>query len=147
MAAHLDVAGVVRLDADMAAALWYFTPEGEREYVPGWEPEYLHPGDGVLQEGLTFRTEHGDETTIWFVSRYDPAAGAVDYIRLTPGSRVGRVTVRLTPLAPQRTEVTIAYALTSLSLEGDRRLERFATEFDGTLEEWERTLASLIARR
>jgi hypothetical protein len=146
MAAHLELTGVLQFAASPDVVLQAFTPEGERPWVPGWAPEYLHPASGELGAGLTFRTTHGGELTLWLVSRYEPAAGVIDYIRVTPGSRMGRVIVRLAPEA-NGTRVAITYSLTSLSADGDQRLRTFAAEFDGMIAGWERTIGTLLARR
>jgi hypothetical protein len=138
---HIDLSGLVRVAAPPADAFRFFTPDGERLWVPGWEPEYLHPADGTLAEGLVFRTFHAGEMTLWLVSRYDRAMGAIQYVRITPGSRMGTVSVQLSAAAGgDATEAAIGYRLTSLSPAGDRALEAFATGFTEMLAEWERRI-------
>ena len=141
MSVHIELTGRVEVAAAPADAFQFFTPEGERLWVPGWEPEYLHPPDGTLAAGLAFRTLHGGELTLWLVSRCDRAAGALEYVRVTPGSRIGTVSVQLSAAAGgDATVATICYRLTSLSAAGDRALETFASGFAGMLAEWERRI-------
>ena len=148
MSVHIELTGRVEVAAAPAAAFEFFTPEGERLWVPGWEPEYLHPADGGLAQGLAFRTLHGGEMTLWLVSRYDRAAGALEYVRVTPGSRMGTVSVQLSAAAGGDTTVaSISYRLTSLSPEGDRALESFATGFTEMLAEWERRIDTYRTHR
>jgi hypothetical protein len=152
--AHVDVTGRLRLTAAPADAFRFFTPEGERLYVPGWDPEYLHPADGTLTEGLTFRTRHGGETTVWLVSHCDIGGGAVDYVRVTPESRIGVVSVRVRTAAvvspgdsaAAASDVTVRYRLTSLSVAGERTLEAFAAEFPATIAAWERQIDDVLRR-
>jgi hypothetical protein len=73
MASHIEVSGTLRVARAPADAFRFFTPEGERLWVPDWDPEDLHPADGALVAGLTFRTRHGGEQTVWLVSRCDVA--------------------------------------------------------------------------
>jgi hypothetical protein len=141
----VELTGTLRVVAPLARALTFFTPEGEREYVPGWAPEYLYPADGELGEGLTFRTTHRDELTLWLVSRCDLATGAIDYVRVTPGSRMGLVSVRCAARGADATDVTITYRLTALSEMGEAALDAFAAEFAGMLAEWERAIAGALA--
>src|SRR5215212_3608838 len=129
MSTHISLSGNIHVAAPAADALHFFTPEGERLWVPDWQPEYLHPADGALAEGLTFRTRHGGEATLWLVARCDRAAGAIDYVRVTPDSRIGTVSVRLSDGGRSATNAGIAYSLTSLSADGDRTLEAFAAGF------------------
>jgi hypothetical protein len=145
MSAHIELSGTIRVAAPPAAAFKFFTPEGERLWVPDWEPEYLYPADGAIAEGLTFRTCHGGDVTLWLVSRCDAAGGAIDYLRVTPDSRMGTVAVRLSDSGGSSTDATISYALTSLSADGDRKLEAFAAGFPAMLGEWERRIAALPA--
>ena len=143
MAAHVTVTGERRVAAPPAQALHYFTPEGERLYEPGWDPESLFPADGALVEGLVFRTRHGGEETLWLVSRCQPESGAMDYVRVVPGSRMGTVSVRLAAHGPG-TRVTVTYALTALSPAGERALDAFAAQFGDMLRQWEAAIAALL---
>ena len=142
MATHVDLTGRLHVAAPPDRAIVYFTPEGERLYVPGWDPEYLHPSDGTLAEGLTFRTTHNGETTLWLVSRYEAGSGRLEYVRVVPGSRLGTVSVLLSPGDGGGTEVSVSYRLTSLSPAGDEALRRFADGFDAMLASWERSIAA-----
>src|SRR5215211_5061563 len=117
MSTHISLSGNIHVAAPAADALHFFTPEGERLWVPGWKPEYLHPADGALAEGLMFRTHHGAEVTLWLVSRCDRAAGAIDYVRVTPDSRMGTVTIRISDRGGS-SDASISYSLTSLSADG-----------------------------
>jgi hypothetical protein len=137
VSAHLELSGLVGVAASPADAFRFFTPEGERLWVPGWDPEYLHPPDGRLAEGLAFRTLHGGEMTFWLVTRCDRAAGALEYVRLTPDSRMGTVSVTLSAVGERATEATVTYRLTSISPAGDRTLAAFEADFPGMLAEWE----------
>ena len=69
-----------------ARAAELFTPEGERAWAPGWEPDYpAGPG------GPVFTTHAG--TTVWV------ALGGLRYARVTPGVQAGTVEVRCEPAA------------------------------------------------
>jgi hypothetical protein len=142
----LHRSGVVRVAAPLPQAFACFTPEGERRWVDGWMPHYLAPADAgaELREGLAFRTRHGDETTLWFVSRLEAANGVVDYVRVTPGSRMGRVSIRCYEADAGVTDVTVTYELTALSVAGERLLDEFAGQFDAMLRDWERWIAGAM---
>lgn len=138
---HIDLTGRLSVNAPPARAFAFFTPEGERDWVPGWEPEYLHPDDGALGERLTFRTrhQHGQET-LWLVSRCDIAGGEIEYVRVTPGSRIGTVSVRCAASSATATDVSVTYRLTALSTDDEPALSVFAAEFPEMLASWERSI-------
>lgn len=127
-------------------ALGLFTPEGERAWAEGWNPEYIHPRDGRTEAGMVFVTRHGGDT-VWTMTRYDTAAGIVEYVRTTPGSRTAIVLVQCAPLAPGRTRVTVQYAMTGLSEAGDRyvRDEMSEASYGEMIEDWRAALAKLGA--
>lgn len=109
-----------------AEAFRFFTPEGERAWAQGWDPRYLHPSDGTTAAGMVFTTSHGGEETIWTMTRHEPELGLAEYLRVTPGSRMGSVRVQCSQ-AGGGTRVSVTYAMTALTLEGNAKLD----ELDG----------------
>src|SRR3982074_2078148 len=113
-----------------------FEPEGERAWAQGWEPQYVHPRDGRAEAGMVFTTDHGGEHTIWMMTRHEPAAGLVEYVRTTPGSPIATVMVQCAPLSAARTRVTVIYVFTGLSDAGNENIRtmdeaRFRDFIDG----------------
>lgn len=136
----LDVA----LPLEEAFAL--FTPEGECRWVQGWEPRYLHPSDGGMEVGTVFTTAVGGEETVWMVSAHDARAGHADYVRLTPGSRLGLVRVRCRALGDRRTRVDVRYEMTALSGPGNDAVRTFGEQpFDSMMRAWSESIERLIA--
>ena len=115
----------VPLPPDDAIAL--FTPEGERAWVPGWDPH--HHGATV------FATGHAGADTIWVTTDREPRR--MRYARVTPGVHAGTVEVRCHPDG-DHTRAEVTYHLSSLSPDP---LDDFAAGFDGMLAEWERLIA------
>jgi hypothetical protein len=81
-----------------AEAMRLFEPEGERIWAQGWDPQYVYPADGRTEAGMVFTTAHAHEATTWIVTRHDPQAGVIEYLRITPGSRVATVLVQCAAL-------------------------------------------------
>ena len=129
----------------LARAFPLFEPEGERTWAHGWDPRYLNPPDGKAQPGMVFTTSHGNEETIWLVTRHEPAAGIVEYARITPGSRAGTVLVQCAALDPARTRVTVIYALTGLSEAGNAHLRGLdEASFRTYIGSWEKAIAEKV---
>jgi hypothetical protein len=141
VAEHVEHSGRIRIDRPLADAFALFTPEGERRWVPGWDPEYLYPPDGTAAPGLTFRTRVDGETTEWLVARFDAAGGEAEYVRITAGSRLGTVSIRCERAGPVETHVWVTYRLTAVSPEGNAAVAAFdATAFSGMLARWEEAI-------
>jgi hypothetical protein len=111
----------VPLPPDEAIAL--FTPEGEKAWVPDWDPH--HHSDTV------FTTGHA----IW-IALEDGDPHAVRYARVAPGHHAGTVTVRC-HADGEATRAEVTYDLTPLSPGG---LDHFAAGYDAMLAEWERRI-------
>ena len=134
---HVEHTGRFMLPVPLRDALPFFSPEGERAWVPGWEPEYLHPLQPSNEVGTIFRTQHHGEETLWVVLQYDPVAGLATYGRFTPESRIGTVHVQCEEVEPSRTQVTVTYALTALSAHGTGILTALtADRYAEMLKEW-----------
>ena len=143
---HVEHTGSFVLPLPHSVAFPLFSAEGERRWVPGWSPEYLHPMDASNDAGTVFRTTHGDEETLWIVLQYDPDDGTALYARLTPGSRMGTVSVRCEPAREDETRVTVTYALTAVAESGSAALARLTSEaYTAMLDEWRELIVRALA--
>jgi len=147
-AEHAERAHDFIVPLPMAEAFDLFTPEGERLWAEGWDPRYLQPADGRATRGMVFTTAHGHEDTIWMMTRHEPQAGLVEYVRCTPGSRMGRVLVQCTRLDAKRTRVNVVYALTGLAEEGNERIRALdEAHYRRFIESWEESISRAIRAR
>ena len=123
-------------------ALCLFTPEGERQWAEGWDPRYVHPPDGRTTAGMVFTTGHGGEETLWTMTRYEPESGLAEYLRVTPGSRMGTVRVQCSQ-ARAGTRVTVTYALTALTPAGNETLRALdAPAYEAFIDSWRAAIAA-----
>ena len=137
--------GVLHVAVPLAHAFPFFTPDGERLWVPDWDPEYLHPQSGEQGPGAIFETRHNHEHTLWLVLRLSPEDGVAEFARITPGSRRGTVRVALSADGPSATRAFVAYDLTAVSDAGDDALRAFTPEaFKVMLAEWEARIARAL---
>lgn len=121
-------------------AMAFFTPEGERGWVAGWDPEYLYRSedDGV---DTAFRTTHDGEDTLWMVLDMDLEEGSAGYARITPGSRMGTVMIDGEAIDETSCWITVTYELTALSPAGNAVLKAMTPEtFATMIGEWERKI-------
>jgi len=143
--ARIDVSGSFRLPAAPDVAFPLFTPRGEIRWVPGWEPRFLHPPTGELELDQVFATEAGGESTLWTVVGLDREGCAVDYLRVTPGSRLARVSVRVAGEGGG-SRVHVRYLCTALNDEGAAALAEFERGFEAMLADWERLTSTLLTQ-
>ena len=134
----ITCAAELTVDRPQPAALALFTPEGERAWVPGWDPSYLapHRREGA---GAVFVTTHAEET-IWVM--VEVGERRLRYARVTPGDTAGTVTVTVVDAAPTRTRLRVEYDLTALGPRGAERLATFRENFANYIGDWEAAIAS-----
>lgn len=125
MSRHVAATHRIELPVPADRGLRFFTPAGERLWVPGWSPRHLHPADGRTEAGMVFTTGAGDDFTIWCLVDWQPAQGRARYSRVTPALRAGTVDVRCVPIDAQRCAVDVSYTLTALSPAGETTLVAF----------------------
>jgi hypothetical protein len=145
---HVERTGAFRVNRPLAQAFSLFSPEGERRWVAGWTPRYLHPRDVPSDAaGTVFETHHNNEHTQWIVLRYSPADGVAEYVRVTPDSRIGVVTVHATE-RNGATDVEVTYRLTSVSEAGTRTLQAMTeASYAAMLQDWERLIHQAIGEQ
>jgi hypothetical protein len=117
-AEHVERSHAFVVPLPLERAFTFFEPEGERAWAEGWDPTYLHPADGRAERGMVFTTDHGNEHTVWMMIRHEPP-NLVEYVRMTPGSRMGRVLVQCSAMDATRTRINVSYALTGLTEKGN----------------------------
>jgi hypothetical protein len=142
-AQHVDREATITVHLPFDETFELFTPEGERDWVPGWAPEYLHRAedDGV---DTAFRTHHDGEETLWMVLEHDLDEGCIGYARVTPESRLGTVMIDVEAIDDTSCWVTVCYELTALTASGNRLLEGFTQEmFERKMADWEARIARL----
>jgi hypothetical protein len=144
---HVQRSHGFRIDMPPARAFELFTPRGERAWVPGWDPEFLHPADGSLRRGTTFLTQDEGERsrTIWLVTDLDLEHLRVSYARITPTSRAGHVDVEVATDPEGGSRVQVSYAFTALTEAGNAYLADFTDEYyRAYIESWRDLIESIM---
>jgi hypothetical protein len=129
----MKLQGTLHVSRPPEEAIHLFTAEGERAWVPGWQPAYA--------SDTVFTTDHGDEQTIWLV--LDETPNTRRYARVTPGVKAGTVEVRCEPDG-RHTCAHVTYDLAALGPDAD--LDHFADHYPAMLAEWERLIAASSSR-
>jgi hypothetical protein len=132
---------VQTLAAPPERVLPLLTPLGERYWAPGWEPELRwQPPQGRV--GTLFVIRHpGEPETVWLLDTFDPGAGHVHYLHLTPGSDVTEIDIQLRPGPEKGTRAEVRYTWTALTEAGNAKLRRHTPEeFLHSMQSWERQL-------
>ena len=126
-----------------------FTPEGEKRWAPGWAYENIM-GTNTLNEDYLFLTsthDHAASDALWIVKHYDPEAHCVQYYKIEPGEKVGRIDVTCRPSGPRASKVRVTYKYMGLSQNGNRFAARFTKKtYRAFIEDWKRLIESYFAK-
>jgi hypothetical protein len=139
---HRTAKLTIALPREEAMAL--FTPEGERDWAAGWNPQYPEPNrrEGP---GTVFTTAHGGHQTTWIM--VDHGAESIRYARVAHGATAGTIAVDVVASAEHSTEVRVTYDLTALSSAGETWLDAFDADYDAEIASWSTEIAAALERR
>ncbi|HET7291676.1 MAG TPA: hypothetical protein VFM88_04565 [Vicinamibacteria bacterium] len=113
-----------------------FSPLGEKQWVPEWNPELLHPPGANWERGLVFRTHEDRGEAVWIVTALDRAGHQVEYHRVESGRYLARVSVRCRGV-DSRTEVRVLYAFVGLSDTGNREIAAMSAQaYEEKMRRW-----------
>lgn len=117
-------------------------PAREAEWLEGWQAKMIYSESGVAEEGCIFQTQNaGEPETTWVIARHDPQNYLIEFVTVTPASRVARIEIRLEDNNDGTTASHISYTFTALSEAGNRFLGGYGADaFKQKMEWWERSL-------
>ena len=122
-------------------------PVREKDWIDGWDYKMIYSESGLVEQGCIFSTpHHGNQQTIWYVSRHDKENYKVEFIRLTPGEEVVKINILLEDNRDGTTTSSITYEYTGLSETRDAWIrESLDDEFKKSMIWWEKAINHYIA--
>jgi hypothetical protein len=161
--------GHIQVALPPSEAFRLFTPLGEQDWVPGWQPHFPAPAADDTEPGTVFETSAHGHHTIWLVTGRQPGE-RISYARVTPGGLAGSVTISISPTghsgvdhdgmdhsaanhsaanhsaanhsAANHSEVEVSYCLTALTGHADDKLREFADGYPAYLQSWQDAIAA-----
>ncbi len=135
------------INAEPAKVHSLICPVKEAEWLDGWDYDLIFSHSGFAEKGCVFISKSaGEEDTIWLITKRDDSACETVFARITPGSRVAEVTVRIEDSDNHTSCVNITYTITALTEEGNTFIENFSEEnFKKDMKFWEATMNHYLA--
>jgi hypothetical protein len=94
-----------------------FGPEAERAWGdPEWNPQFIYPQPGKDVAGAVFTVQHGQTSSVWVNTAYDPAGGRMQYVYILANAMVCVIDVHVTRVDAMRTAVDVTYTRTASPL-------------------------------
>ncbi len=102
-------------------------PVREKEWIPGWDFEWIFSKTGLIGECCLFKTKEYGEDTFWFVVEYDQIKFRIVFVQFVPDLLTARFTVHLVEQGG-KTNAQVEYVFTSLSEKGKEYIEKELTQ-------------------
>ena len=137
--------GQFELPIAAAEAIGLFTPEGERDWAPAWDPSYP---EGTRSEtpGTVFITSHGDQDTVWVIHHIDRDRFTSAYTRHNIGNWAGTVQVRCTDRGLDGCVVAVDYDTTVLPGGDPAILHHFEeASYGAMMVEWQTLITDALS--
>lgn len=130
------MSGRFELGVSAEEAIGFFTPEGEREWVPGWNPVYPG-GERSESPGTVFTTDAHGVDTIWLIQVIDREGCSAKYVRVTPGHLAGTVQVDCADREGEGCSVSVTYDLSLLPGSDASALDAYSDQsFEAMMNHW-----------
>ena len=134
---HVDRRGVVPMALPFEEAFALFNAVGERRWVAGWNPRFVHPLEPLAGEGVVFQTTGTDTgTATWVQTTHEPSAGSASFVYVVPDHRVAMVDVGVKHDGEGRSRASVRYRMTSLSPDADDFVRAFGEAFEDNMVQW-----------
>ena len=123
-----------------------FGPEGERAWAGRhWNPVFLYPQPAKDTESAVFAVQQGPHTSVWVNTRFDLAAGRMQYVSLIPGVLVSLIDVRLTSAEAAHTAVEVTYARTALDPGANEVVQSMGANDRTSGPDWQHAIETALA--
>ena len=123
-----------------------FGANEERKWAPEWNPQFIYPVPAHDQQGMVFRVEHADHSSVWINTAFDLAAGHIQYTYVLSDAMATLIDIHLTRDGAQKTGVTVLYERTALTPEANEHVRHFAKGDESASREWEEAINGYLTK-
>lgn len=140
--------GEFDLDREPDTTFPLFSPEGERDWVSGWNPKPVFPEQIIFERDTVFRHGDGREEALWMILDVDWRAHRAEYVRVVPRSHSAHIVVTVKSAGSGRSHVTVSYTVTAFGHDQAQLLETFSEDaYAAKMRDWRQRISSRLANR
>jgi hypothetical protein len=123
-----------------------FGPEGERKWAgKHWNPDFIHPQPAADVEGAVFTIQHGAFKAVWVTTLFDVEARHFQYVYVLPEIVVTVIDVRFNPVSENVTGVSVVYARTAITKDGNEHVAKMTEGDQSSGSEWQKAIDEYLA--
>lgn len=140
--------GEFNLACSTEEAFPMFSPDGERTWVPRWNPQPVFPRTIDFTRDTVFRQGDGDEEAIWTIVDVDVESHRAEYVRVAPASHAAHIVVKVEPVNSQNCRVSVTYTVTVFGKDCASLLDAFSeSAYAEKMLNWKRQITACLAKR
>lgn len=140
--------GCFDLPCSADAALRLFSPEGERHWVKGWNPQPVFPEKIEFRRDSVFRQGEGEEEAVWTIIDADWKTHRAEYVRVATTSHTAHILVAIESVASEHCRVTVSYTITAFGAHRQHLIDVFSeTAYAAKMSNWQRWIIECLERR
>ncbi len=137
--------GSFDLPCSAGTALPLFSPEGEKHWVPGWDPHPVFPTTAAFARDTVFREGKSDEQALWTIVDADLHAHRAEYVRVAPASHTAHIIVKVESAGREKSRVTVNYTVTAFGKNSEKLLGGFSEEaYAEKMKNWQRWITAFL---
>ena len=123
-----------------------FTPDGERRWAKGWNPQAVWPSDLSATNNAVFTTTHPDGSQgVWVITEYKPPT-RLSYVRVVPHHHTATISIQCNRSGQDETRVNVTYTFVALGENGEDYVKAQTSEsYSKTMHEWRRRLTDALS--
>jgi len=145
---HVETTFDVVVQAPYEETAKLFSPEGERVWAgENWDPQFLHPLPGKDTQGAVFTISHGSIKAVWLIAQHDLEAKHFQYVYFIADVMVTTIDVQFRVVDLGTTQVTVKYARTSVSPQGDSHVLSMSESDRAACKEWQAAIDEYLSAR
>ena len=104
-------------------------PVREADWVPDWDPVAVYSHGGYAELDCVFVTRTQEDEAVWMITRYEPEAGRVEMVKVTPGVTACQLRITLTASSQGGTDAEVTYTHTALGPRGEAFVAGFTEAY------------------
>jgi hypothetical protein len=144
-ARQVSRSGSFELPCSAELAFPLFSPEGERDWVTGWDPRPVFPEKIAFERNTVFREGKGDNDAIWMIVDADWKTHRAEYVRVASASHAARIVVKVEAQGTERSNVKVSYTVTAFGANAESLLDAFSEEaYAAKMREWQKRFEALL---
>ena len=146
-ATQIHRSGGFELGCCVDTAFPLFSPDGEREWVGGWNPKPVFPDTIKFERDTVFRTGEGNDAAVWTILDVDWQNHRAEYVR-TSAAHTARILVQVESVAREKSHVSVSYILTAFGEANDSVLDSFSeAAFAARMRDWHERIENCLTAR